>query len=987
MSNSSGRYKQRLIFCGGELAPTTLNEIDIRLETRDAAIALKQEEESQILQPSQDAPAPKKQRSNRPSAYVTVFESMIAAVVQGEEHLLSQKERNILAMFSLSNYYVRYCLTRLLMRKPKQWIPISSLAAFYNEIEEFATPSLHFLCLPIDYSVLNKDSREAQEEKGKLTKEPSTGVIDLTLDEGIPSKPTVAPPRFCTPAPPQNAKAGPSRLPTEEEETLSEFLHRNIGELNLDFFCEDESAMTLDDTLNTLSKDQLMEMAQEFKCKLGKAPKKTDILECLRKIALDQGIIKFASPSRKGKKNLKPDGFRQTQLSFASKKPKESVADRMRSRALSKLGPCIRVNYDFYRLAHRLHIICYREMDRPTTLCLPELLSTFKKRHYTAVEHNRTTDIWRERQELLDYEKSLEINRRLDEELERVAQMKTAPANKTPAPASISSGAIGTINKQTTPLRRPASTSNLKSDRETPFMDVDVNEGRAASEVPAAVKKEEVLKGHLETWLLPKWQELVRAKDTEDYANRPPGLARFESGYVYTRLVNKAATAYGPLKEYHKELQVLEMLLAQKHWRKSKRGEWYERRAVIYGHLARGPEKTAYLRQSLEGLKDALRDEDTGTVYRPKFIKRIAQLEKVLKIPEEEQSKCEGKLKAPNVISINAEKVDPENLPEDMQDEADLDEEKENWRDTTLTQYNFVREGAGVPSVVKLVEANEKMGKSKWRGRHGTIVDVETRVLQHYEDLGYKGQVCRCVMHAETSILTMLFALLFWDIIFASVPGAFETPFQTCPLDMFEDAFYYARKQLIEARLAQIRGGKFCEILSRHDDQYRPKGTWCLGVNWELCTKQELLQIVECMGGNSLAHICNLFCQDYSGRSSGGPDLIIWNYSRKVCKFVEVKGPGDTAKANQTLWFDSLKRADSDIDLCKVVDVNEPPKQKKPTKPASATKRKKTAEPQFESEPSSEVNYDLLDDSDTDDKTVTAPVQARSPKKRRLSAE
>lgn len=177
------------------------------------------------------------------------------------------------------------------MRKPKQWIPISSLAAFYNEIEEFATPSLHFLCLPIDYSVLNKDSREAQEEKleavfqelvgqikavneGKLTKEPSTGVIDLTLDEGIPSKPTVAPPRFCAPAPPQNAKAGPSRRPTkEEEETLAEFLHRDIGELNLDFFCEDESAMTLDDTLNTLSKDQLVEMAQEFKCKLGKAPK------------------------------------------------------------------------------------------------------------------------------------------------------------------------------------------------------------------------------------------------------------------------------------------------------------------------------------------------------------------------------------------------------------------------------------------------------------------------------------------------------------------------------------------------------------------------------------------------------------------------------------------------------------------------------------------------------------------------------------------
>ncbi|PPQ99096.1 hypothetical protein CVT24_009363 [Panaeolus cyanescens] len=1002
MSASSGRYKQRLIFCGGEPAPTTLNEIDIRLETRDSAISLKQEEVEAPIQSSQETSAPKKQRPKRPSGYVTVFESMIRAVVQGEEHLLSQKEHDNLAIFSLSNYFVRYCLTRLLMRKPKQWIPITSLASFYNEIEEFATPALHFLCLPIDYSVLNEPTREEQEAKveavfqqllaeikavneGNNATTTASDVIDLTLDEEVPKKPFAT--RFQTPLPPQNAKAGPSRVPSDGEETLAEFLHRDIGEMNLDFFCEDESSMTLDDILNTLNKDQLMEMAQEFKCKLGKSPKKVDILESLHKIALDQGIIKFASPPKKGKKKAsKPDGLRQTQLSFAPKKPKESVADRMRARALKKLGPCIRVNYDFYRLAHRLHIICYREMDRPTTLCLPELLSTFKKRHYTAVEHNRTTDIWRKRHDFLDYEKALEINKRLDEELDAIAQMKALASRKTPGPAQNPSEDVSASVNQTTPLRKPTSSISLKEDRETPMMEADNDVGRAASEVPVKTKKEDILKDHLESWLLPKWQELVRAKDEEISANRPPGLERFESGYVYTRLVYKCTAAYGPLKEYHKELEVLEMLLAQKHWRKSKRGEWYERRAVIYGHLARGPEKAAYLSQSLEGLKAALMDEDTGTVYRPKFIKRIAQIEKVLKIPEEEQCKCEGKLKAPNVISINAERVDPENLPEDMQDEADIDEEKENWRDTTLTQYNFVREGAEASSsssVAKLKEANElskkKMGKSKWRGRNGTIVDVETRALQHYEDLGLR-------MHAETSILTMLFALLFWDIIFASVPGAFETPFQTCPLDMFEDAFYYARKRLIEDRLAQIRAGEACEILTRHDDQYRPKGTWCLGVNWERCTKQELLQIVECMGGKSLAHICNLFCQDYSGRSSGGPDLIIWNYSKKVCKFVEVKGPGDTAKANQTLWFDSLKRADSDVDLCKVVDVNEPPKQKKPAKTSSATKRKKTVEPPPTSEPSSEVNYDLLDESDVED-MASPPVPARSAKKRRISTE
>ena len=35
------------------------------------------------------------------------------------------------------------------------------------------------------------------------------------------------------------------------------------------------------------------------------------------------------------------------------------------------------------------------------------------------------------------------------------------------------------------------------------------------------------------------------------------------------------------------------------------------------------------------------------------------------------------------------------------------------------------------------------------------------------------------------------------------------------------------------------------------------------------------------------------------------PDLIVWNIDTKECKFVEVKGPGDSLQENQkvsTLW-------------------------------------------------------------------------------------
>ena len=191
--------------------------------------------------------------------------------------------------------------------------------------------------------------------------------------------------------------------------------------------------------------------------------------------------------------------------------------------------------------------------------------------------------------------------------------------------------------------------------------------------------------------------------------------------------------------------------------------------------------------------------------------------------------------------------------------------------------------------------------------------------------------------HCETTILTTLFALLFWDIMFANIPGALETPFQEAPLDLCEDTFYYARKDLIEARLAEIRDGRGPDILQRHDEEYRERETLCVGLRWELCERADLVDIVkvcillrlvqirlscvQCLGGKSLSTICKLFCEDYKGRRSGGPDLFIWKAEEQLCKFVEVKGPGDIPQENQKLWFDALLRANAAVEICKVVDI------------------------------------------------------------------
>jgi len=223
---------------------------------------------------------------------------------------------------------------------------------------------------------------------------------------------------------------------------------------------------------------------------------------------------------------------------------------------------------------------------------------------------------------------------------------------------------------------------------------------------------------------------------------------------------------------------------------------------------------------------------------------------------------------------------------------------------------------------------------------------------------------------------------------FANMPGALETPFQGAPLDLCEDTFYYARKDLIEARLVEIRDGRGPEILQRHDEQYREKETWCVGLSWELCERGDLLDIVKCLGGKPLSTICRLFCEDYKGRRSGGPDLFIWKAEEQLCKFVEVKGPGDTPQENQKLWFDALLRANAAVEICKVVDIatdNNPTtkgKKRKAKTPASSSRRKKNAQ-LLDSDSEEEENYDQMNEREFS--IVKADSLPRPGKRRRLT--
>jgi Fanconi-associated nuclease 1 len=93
----------------------------------------------------------------------------------------------------------------------------------------------------------------------------------------------------------------------------------------------------------------------------------------------------------------------------------------------------------------------------------------------------------------------------------------------------------------------------------------------------------------------------------------------------------------------------------------------------------------------------------------------------------------------------------------------------------------------------------------------------------------------------------VLFGLLFWDIIFAPVAGAFETPFQSAPLDLGDETFFHARADLVLECLEKLenKDGFARDHVAKIDADHRDKNTLCVGVHWKRWEREDLLDMVD----------------------------------------------------------------------------------------------------------------------------------------------
>ncbi|MCJ1449036.1 MAG: hypothetical protein MMC23_009555 [Stictis urceolatum] len=399
----------------------------------------------------------------------------------------------------------------------------------------------------------------------------------------------------------------------------------------------------------------------------------------------------------------------------------------------------------------------------------------------------------------------------------------------------------------------------------------------------------------------PRWKTLVldeQHKENQIYdSGEGAYLRRFSPAWVYTRIIHKGLASLARFKEYPLEHAQLVELLDQRLFHPARRGAWYQRKALLEEHYmwASSPDKSRsdeaqkrYWKQlALETCVKGLQDRDCHLIYHYDLQKRISKLERALKIAKRRQHSFSHVLLAkPTERTFTGVRVD-----------------------RAVSTNTAKRRRSSTPpgprtSGGKTIWVDEREG--------GGECSVEAMCLSQYRDLGYKGY------HSEGGLVRTLFGFLFYDLLFAYVPNVFQTPFQTCPLDLHTDAFFSARYSEIAHQLAKLSNGEALEIFRNTYDRLCEQQICVVGIDWSFA-REDLEEILGCFPGEALSVVCKLMAQEYQQRGGGIPDLFLWHPEKKEILFAEVKSENDRLSDTQRLWIHVLSGAGLTVELCNAV--------------------------------------------------------------------
>ncbi|KAF5023872.1 hypothetical protein F66182_4076 [Fusarium sp. NRRL 66182] len=629
--------------------------------------------------------------------------------------------------------------------------------------------------------------------------------------------------------------------PTESPEHGLEFEEPRLDEKFTFADASEDHVTSVEEAASLLSLDELKDLAKEAKTQ---GRNKAELIRSLVKMSKQQtGLMSVGLSRHNSRGSASEDQQNKDIKAIAKAKLRREDSNREQhflTKILAIVGPCIRLSPPAFKLFERIHLVFYRSTEWTEKSLTTIILAKIARRNFPEYVVCRTSTIFSSRLHLLEYETAIRVEAEVD-----MLEFNNPPGEE-----------------------------GLR-------MMLDIFER-----------------------VYPRWKALVKEEQHKEQTVYEMGegayLRRFTPGHSYTRIVHKAAPILGKIKEHLREHELLTELLDQRLFHSSRRGGWYQRKALLEEHymptLDPTPKFTDLEKQkkhwkqiAVATCEAGLQDPDCHLIFHYDLQKRLVKLEKKLRIPRRLQH---------DFGHVNLVKP-----------------------------IDHTIEGIQIKKDIVAKPGRQASSKTIWFDELDSQQEcsVEAMCLSHYRKEGWKGY------HAEGGIVRTLFAYLFYDVLFVYVPNVFQTAYQTCPLDLHTDAFYPSRASEINHRLVEIANGEASRLIRKVWEKEHEKRTSVVGLNWDF-EIDDLVELVECFEGSALAAVCKVMAQEYRQRGGGIPDLILWRAKNSPedkpdepgrakgdVMFSEVKSANDRLSDTQRLWIHVLTGAGVKVALCNAV--------------------------------------------------------------------